>query len=130
MKSRKGLVRECDKAFSDLVRERDGWRCVLCGEKDRDLLDAGHFLDRGHFATRWSEMNVHCQCKSCNNLHRYDKWPYTEWMLNKYGQKRIDELHRIYNTVTKISNPTLIEWTKDFRAKRAELLLQKAAVWN
>jgi len=130
MKSRKSLVHELDKAFSDFIRERDGWRCVLCDEKDRDLLDAGHFLDRGPHATRWLEDNVHCQCKRCNFIHMRHTWPYTRWMIEHYGQARIDELYRLHNTISKFSNSTLEEWIKQYRNKRAELMLQKAAAWN
>jgi hypothetical protein len=92
-----------DYWLSKYVRRRDG-RCVICGEPDPAVLQAGHLIRRGKRGTRWSTINVNCQCKSCNFKHNHYPEIYTEWFIRQYGMEaygRLIELSR----VTKI--PTL-----------------------
>ena len=75
--SRTALNR-ADDAFSILVRTigtrpggPDGLRwgcCVTCGKaKTFSGLQAGHFVGRKHFGTRWDLQNVKPQCPYCND---------------------------------------------------------------
>src|SRR3990172_6535709 len=73
MKSVSSLKKKAWKVFSEYIRKRDsdwrGWgKCYTCGKK---LFwksgDAGHFISRVHNNTLFSELNVHLQCKHCNN---------------------------------------------------------------
>ena len=130
MKSRKSLVRECDKAFSDFIRERDGWRCVTCGETDREVLQCGHLFTRAAYSTRWNLDNCFCQCAACNLRNEYDPYPLTAYFLDRFGREKYDELHRLHRATVKFGNDMLQKMIEDFRAKRAELMLQKAAAWN
>jgi hypothetical protein len=58
--SRKGLVRKLDKVFSMFIRTRlakeEQVQCVTCGtvRKHYKEVDAGHFVSRRHYATRWN----------------------------------------------------------------------------
>jgi len=57
--------------------------------------DAGHFISRGSrggSGVYFDERNIHGQCKSCNAWHQGRQEVYREFMLEKYGQKVIDEL--------------------------------------
>lgn len=130
MKSRKSLVRELDKAFSDYIRERDGWRCVTCGETDRELLQCGHLFTRAAYSTRWVEANAVCQCSRCNLRNEYDPYPLTTYFLDRFGREKYDELHRLHRTTAKFSDDALRRGIEEYRAKRATLLLQHAAVWR
>ena len=40
-------------------------------------IHCGHYVKRGHKATRFLESNLRPQCPSCNQDHNYDEMPYT-----------------------------------------------------
>lgn len=37
-------------------------------------------------------MNIHWQCSSCNLQHEFNAYPYTQYMLDRYGRKAVDRL--------------------------------------
>jgi len=89
--TRKTLITKLDKVFSEYIRRRYGEiaTCVTCGKKDHwKKLQAGHFMSRKHYATRWDEDNVEVQCQACN-VFRYGE----QYLFAKHlGQKKADEL--------------------------------------
>ena len=62
---------------------------------------AGHFIPKGHGGSSgvyYDERNVNCQCHNCNVWEEGNRIEYTPFMIEKYGQKVIDELrmkHRL-----------------------------------
>ena len=70
--SRKNLIKRLDTIFSKYIRQRDSddegyCRCCTCGEVHHwTKIQAGHFISRKHYATRWDESNVNAQCVKCN----------------------------------------------------------------
>lgn len=66
------VVKRLDSIFSKWVRLRGAKitpdrrilnKCCTCGVvQDITKMDAGHYISRGKYATRWSEDNVHPQC--------------------------------------------------------------------
>ena len=91
--TRKTLITKLDKVFSEYIRRRyaknDIATCVTCGKKDHwKKLQAGHFMSRKHYATRWDEDNVEVQCSACN-VFRYGE----QYLFAKYlGTKKADML--------------------------------------
>ena len=89
--TRKSLIAKLDKVFSEYIRRRYGEiaTCVTCGKKDHwKKLQAGHFMSRKHYATRWDEENVEVQCQACN-VFRYGE----QYLFAKHlGEKKADEL--------------------------------------
>jgi len=69
---RAALIAKLDKVFSQYVRLRvcDEYGfsdCFTCGTRRHwKEVDAGHFITRAKFATRWDPVNVQFQCKRCN----------------------------------------------------------------
>ena len=59
--SRKTLVKKLDKVFSQYIRRRfavnEIAKCVTCGKQAhwKDL-QAGHFMSRKHYSTRWMRL--------------------------------------------------------------------------
>jgi 5-methylcytosine-specific restriction endonuclease McrA len=91
------ITKRLDKLLSIAVRLRDtddygNGHCCTCGRllKYEDS-DAGHFIGRGRFGTRWDLENVHMQCTVCNRGSGADI-KYYKFMLGKYGQAVIDRL--------------------------------------
>ena len=94
-RSIKSLKRELDKLFSIFIRQRDKGKCYTCGTKKHwKAIDAGHYLKRQHYGTRWDERNVHGQCLSCNRFKggRMDK--YALRLEKDYGQGILQELEK------------------------------------
>jgi hypothetical protein len=58
----------------------------------REGLQWGHFITATKAATRWDPMNVHWQCPTCNFQHEHQPYPYTQYMLDRYGKKALDKL--------------------------------------
>ena len=89
--TRKTLITKLDKVFSEYIRRRYGEiaTCVTCGKKDHwKKLQAGHFMSRKHYATRWDEDNVEVQCSACN-VFRYGE----QYLFAKYlGTEKADML--------------------------------------
>ena len=57
--------------------------------------DAGHFIPKsrgGLSGVYFDERNIHAQCKDCNGFHQGRQAEYKEFMLEKYGQRVVDEL--------------------------------------
>mgnify|MGYP001077670585 FL=1 len=89
--TRKSLITKIDKVFSEYIRRRKGEiaTCVTCGKKDHwKKQQAGHFMSRKHYATRWDEDNVEVQCRACN-VFRYGE----QYLFAKYlGTEKADML--------------------------------------
>jgi hypothetical protein len=96
---RKTAINKADKAFADYIKARDG-RCVTC---DLNLpLDCSHVFRRGHYSTRWDEVNAYAQCRRCHMIHHGQ----TESYLHDYarahmGKANYEALRDEWNKVTK-----------------------------
>ena len=81
------------------MRRTQPYICVTCPYWGRapatENLQWGHFITALKWATRWVPMNVHWQCPSCNLLHKFQQYPYTQFMLDTYGREAVDELQRL-----------------------------------
>ena len=77
------LLKQADAVFSRWIRERDGWKCIVCGSTER--IQCGHFVPRGRKAVRFDVVNCNAQCADCNWAHNYNPGPYTKALLSKWG---------------------------------------------
>ena len=71
-------------------------KCCTCNMvKSWINVHAGHFIGRslgGGSGVYFDERNIHAQCPQCNAFRQGNPLVYKEFMLQKYGQKVIDEL--------------------------------------
>lgn len=120
--SRKTLVTKLDAVFSEYVRRRyaknDIAQCVTCGKKDHwKNLQAGHFISRKHYATRWNEENVQVQCVACN-VYRYGE----QYRFGLYlGSEKSQELLQLSREAVKFSDYELQEKINYFKSKLDEI---------
>lgn len=120
--SRKNLVAKLDKVFSEYIRRRyavnDIAECVTCGKKDHwKNLQAGHFISRKHYATRWNEENVQVQCVKCN-VYRYGE----QYLFGLHlGQEVSERLLQESREIVKFSDYDLEEKINYFNDKLSEL---------
>jgi hypothetical protein len=120
--SRKTLVKNLDTIFSEYIRRRyaknEIAECVTCGKKDHwKKLQAGHFMSRKHYVTRWDERNVEVQCMACN-VFRYGE----QYKFSKYlGQDLSDKLLAKSREMVKFTDWELQEMIETYKNKVKEL---------
>ena len=110
--SRKGLIRKLDKVFSIYIRTRNAKNeiveCVTCGVKKHfSEMDAGHFVSRRHYATRWASSNCHVQCKKCNNWGAGESYLMGKYIDRTYGEGTADELITMSRQIKKFTDEDL-----------------------
>lgn len=87
--------------FTEYIKLRDGYTCITCGKKGSGSgIHGGHFIPRsvGGLSLFFHEDNVHAQCIDCNiNKGGYGAEYYPK-LVEKIGQKRVDELFKLRDT--------------------------------
>jgi hypothetical protein len=83
--SRSSLVKKLDTVFSQYIRQRYAVNgvaeCVTCGKQDEwRKLQAGHFMSRRHYSTRWNEDNVQVQCYACNVMRSGEQYLFSKYL--------------------------------------------------
>lgn len=120
--SRKTLVAKLDAVFSEYVRRRYAKdniaECVTCGKRDHyKSLQAGHFISRKQYATRWDEDNVQVQCVACN-VYRYGE----QYKFGLYlGAEKSQELLQKSRQTIKYLDYELQEMIEIYKHKLAQL---------
>jgi 4-hydroxy-3-methylbut-2-en-1-yl diphosphate synthase IspG/GcpE len=107
---RKNLIKELDTVFSKYIRLRyaknEIAECVTCGKKQHwKKLQAGHFMSRTHYSTRWDEDNVQVQCVGCNVYHSGEQYKYSLYLGNKLSE----ELYLKSKQIVKFADVELID---------------------
>lgn len=121
--ARKTIITKLDNIFSQYIRLRysknEIAECVTCGKQDHwKKLQAGHFISRKHYSTRWDEDNVQVQCVSCN-VYRYGE----QYLFSKYlGETLSDELIAKSRLIVKFSDVELLEMIEHYKNKVNNLL--------
>ena len=114
--TRTQVVAKLDKVFSEYIRRRyakdDIATCVTCSKQDHwKKLQAGHFMSRKHYSTRWDEDNVQVQCAGCN-VFRYGE----QYKFSKYlGSEKAEELHQKSKQIVKFSTQELEEMIQHYK---------------
>lgn len=103
-KERKKLIKQLDTIFSQYIRERDHYKCIVCGVDNRThIIQLGHLFSRVSLSTRWDEQNGNAQCAGCNYRHEFDFEPYRRAWIQKYSEKNYDMLYVKFSKSTKFS---------------------------
>lgn len=116
--SRKTIVKKLDAIFSIYIRRRyaknDIAECVTCGKQDHwKSLQAGHFMSRKHYSTRWDEDNVEVQCMGCN-VYRYGE----QYLFAKHlGEDKADSLLVKSRQIQKFTDIELLEMIEYYKHK-------------
>ena len=105
MKVKKGVDGKLDKAWSELVKHKAGWKCEYCGK--RDYLNSHHIYSRSKKSTRWHVQNGICLCvghHTFSSTFSAHKTPleFVQWLFKYKGKDYIERLEIRANTVSKI----------------------------
>jgi len=94
---RKNLIKKLDAVFSKYIRLRDAdtegyCRCSTCGEVHHwTKIQAGHFISRKHYSTRWNEDNVHAQCVACNVFRYGEQYKFSLYLGDKLSKELLEK---------------------------------------
>ena len=108
--TRTKLVKKLDAVFSEYIRRRYADRnglaqCVTCHKKDHwKKLQAGHFISRKHYSTRWDEINVQVQCAGCNVFRYGEQYLFSLWLDSNIGEGTAELLLQQSKQINKISS--------------------------
>ena len=97
-----------DRVFSEYIRLRDSkdgyFTCISCGKvKPYEQADCGHYINRIHMATRYSEINCNAQCRKCNRFEEGNMSGYRQGLIRKYGEQKVLLLEMQKNETKKYS---------------------------
>jgi hypothetical protein len=118
-----------DDVFSEFIRKRDSdksgrIRCISCGRKiPWQMSDCGHYIDRDHMSTRFSEINNNAQCVPCNRFRDGNTKAYRMGLVRKYGEMAVQELEEKKYQVLKLSQAEINEMVKYYKLKIKEIQL-------
>lgn len=116
---RKNLIKKLDAVFSKYIRlrdaDQDGYcRCATCGEKTHwTKIQAGHFISRKHYATRWDEQNVHAQCVACNVFKYGEQYKYSLYL----GENLSKDLYNKSLKSVKFTDIEIMEMIEEYNEK-------------
>ena len=112
--SRKSIVKKLDTVFSQYIRKRfavnEIAKCVTCGKQAHwKELQAGHFMSRKHYSTRFDETNVQVQCSGCNVFRYGEQFKFGMYLEDAYGKGTAEALQQKSREITKFSDIHLKE---------------------
>lgn len=129
--SRKLIVKKLDKVFSQWIRAKhmsdSGYiECYTCEtRKPFNEIQAGHFMSRRSYATRWQEdpPNVMPQCQSCNIFSQGKSWEFGQRLDRDFGQGTANSLYHLSKTTIKFTNQELLDKIDEYQEKLSDLNL-------
>lgn len=115
---RKNIVKQLDTVFSQYIRQRYAKSgiaiCVTCGKQDEwKKLQAGHFMSRRHYSTRWDEDNVQVQCYGCNVMNQGQQFLYSKYL----GEEMSITLLNKSREIVKFADVDLLEKIEYYKSK-------------
>lgn len=121
--TRSKLVKKLDTVFSHFVRlsnaDNSGYcTCVTCNKKFFwKEIQAGHFMSRKHYSTRWDERNVKPQCVACNVYRAGEQYKYSLYLGNNLSKKLLEQSREL----RKFTNIELEEMIADYSERVKKL---------
>jgi hypothetical protein len=129
--SRKKIIAKLDKVFSQWIRAKhmndDGFiECYTCRVKKKfNEIQAGHFMSRKSYSTRWNEKNVFPQCIGCNMFKCGMQYEFGKRLDEDFGKGTAEAMQRLSKQSVKIPTYELenkIEHYQDLLNSLEELL--------
>lgn len=117
------LVKELDRVFSIYIRTRyadaNGYvRCFTSGVTMHwKKAQAGHFISRRHYATRWDEHNVQVQSVAENVFNQGNSPVFAKRLTEVYGKGVVEMLLIKKSNTWKPSKLELTLLIKEYKAK-------------
>lgn len=125
------LKNRLDVVFAKYIRLRDVmpngmFRCISCGNiLPFDESDCGHYINRQHMATRFSEKNCNAQCRKCNRFDEGNIQGYRRGLIAKYGEATVSMLEAMKTQINKISDFEYQTMIDHYRKEVKRLKIEK-----
>lgn len=126
------LKKKLDRVFSQYIRLRDMlpgttlFRCISCGKVyPISNADCGHYINRKHMSTRFSEVNCNAQCRQCNRFDEGNMSGYRLGLVKMYGETRVAYLEAQKYEIRKYSDYEYEELIKHYKKVIAHILEQR-----
>lgn len=97
-----------DKIFSDLVRERAGWRCEYSGTGPDSHLECAHIYGRRKKSVRWHPLNAVCLSHAMHRYFTENPMAFANWLRSRMDPDTVHALAKLANTPRKFT-PRQIE---------------------
>ena len=104
--TRSKIVKKLDAVFSQYIRlsnaDKNGYcTCVTCGKKYHwKQIQAGHFMSRKHYSTRWLEDNVKPQCYGCNVMQQGQQYKFSKYLGNNLAEELYNKSKEVVKFTT------------------------------
>ncbi len=123
------LVKILDREVSIYVRKThqfgDGYcACYTCGKVlPIGEIDAGHYISRRFYATRYELDNIRPQCTGCNKYRGGEPVKFRMRLVEEIGEERVRRLESlaVMNGDKHLPREELIGKIKEFKAKNKEV---------
>ena len=123
--TRSKLIKKLDVIFSQYIRlsrsDKNGFcTCITCGKKGHwknGGIQAGHFMSRKHYSTRWNEDNVHHQCVACNMFRSGEQYKYSIFL----GTDKANDLFLQSQKIVKFANNEIEQMIAEYSEKLRKL---------
>lgn len=99
--TRSKIVKKLDAIFSQYIRLSNSkdlhCTCVTCGKVGHwknGSIQAGHFMSRKHYSTRWDERNVKPQCIGCNMFKSGEQYKFSLYLGKQLSEELLQESHK------------------------------------
>jgi 5-methylcytosine-specific restriction endonuclease McrA len=124
--TRSKIIKKLDNIFSQYIRlsnsKNGNCTCVTCGKVGdwkNGGIQAGHFISRKHYSTRWNEDNVKPQCVGCNVFRYGEQYKFSLYL----GKKKSKELFDKSLIITKFASYELEDMIDHYSDEVKKLLL-------
>ncbi len=115
------LMKQADLCYSKSLRKKaanvlGNMNCYTCNLLIRIAeADLGHYIPRGHYATRYDERNTKCQCQNCNRNLYGNTEIFRERLIAEYGIDVVVRLEASRNSLMKFSRHDLLEIIEKYK---------------
>jgi hypothetical protein len=118
--TRSKLVKKLDNIFSQWVRlsnsKNGNCTCVTCGKVGdwkSGGIQAGHFMSRKHYSTRWDERNVKPQCVGCNMFKAGEQYKFSLYLGGKLSEELLQESRKIRKFTSDELEEMVVHYSKE-----------------
>ena len=131
MQKKTNLKDKLDRVFSQYIRLRDMlpgnvFQCISCGRiKPMSQADCGHYINRQHMSTRFSEINCNAQCRNCNRFDEGNMSGYRAGLVRKHGETKVLLLESQKHEVRKFSDSEYEALISHYKTEIKKLLKAK-----
>lgn len=121
--TRSKLIKKLDVVFSQYVRlsnadDKGFCTCVTCGKKGHwktGGIQAGHFMSRRHYSTRWDERNVKPQCVRCNVYSQGQGYLYSLYLGKELSNELYEKSQKIVKFTTNEIEELIEHYSKEVK---------------